>query len=78
MKNLTLIIPAKEEAESLPQVLKEIKNFDCKIIIILESSDIETIKSISNWWIPPWVLVFTTRFDLCLCHFNIFIHIPNE
>ena len=49
MKNLTLIIPAKEEAESLPQVLKEIKNFDCKIIIILESSDIETIKSIKEF-----------------------------
>ena len=29
MKNLTLIIPAKAEADSLPNVLEEIKNFDC-------------------------------------------------
>lgn len=49
MKNLTLIIPAKEESESLPQVLNEIKNFDCKIIVILESKDIETIKSIKEF-----------------------------
>ena len=49
MKNLTLIIPAKKEAESLPQVLQEIKNVDCKIIVILESSDIETIESIKDF-----------------------------
>ena len=30
MKNLTLIIPAKKEKESLPQVIDEIKNLDCK------------------------------------------------
>ena len=49
MKNLTLIIPAKREAESLPQVLQGIKNVDCKIIVILESSDIETIESIKDF-----------------------------
>jgi glycosyltransferase involved in cell wall biosynthesis len=49
MKNLTLIIPAKKEAESLPQVLQEIKNVDCEIIVILESSDIETIESIKDF-----------------------------
>ena len=49
MKNLTLIIPAKKEAESLPQVLQEIKNVGCKIIVILESSDIETIESIKDF-----------------------------
>ena len=49
MKNLTLIIPAKEEAESLPQVLQEIKNLDCKIIVILESSDVETINAIKDF-----------------------------
>ena len=37
MKNLTLIIPAKQESESLPNVLKEIHDLDCEIIIILES-----------------------------------------
>jgi len=49
MKNLTLIIPAKRESESLPKVLEEIKNYECNIIIILESSDIETINSAKNF-----------------------------
>ena len=30
MKEVTLVIPAKDEAECLPIVLKELKNFDCK------------------------------------------------
>ena len=35
MKNLTLIIPARKEKESLPQVIDEIKNLDCKKFIKL-------------------------------------------
>ena len=49
MKNLTLVIPAKAEADSLPKVLKEIKNFDCSIIVVLESSDTDTIKATKNF-----------------------------
>ena len=49
MKNLTLVIPAKNESESLPKVLNEIKNLDCEIIIILESTDISTINSIKDF-----------------------------
>jgi len=49
MKNLTLIIPAKNEADSLPIVLKEIENYDCKVIIILESSDIDTMNVTKNF-----------------------------
>ena len=49
MKNLTLIIPAKCESESLPAVLKEIKDYECKIIIILEASDIKTIEATKNF-----------------------------
>ena len=49
MKNLTLIIPAKNESESLPEVLKEIKDYECKVIVILEASDIETIEAIENF-----------------------------
>ena len=49
MKNLTLIIPAKDEEDSLPQVLNEIKDYECNIIIILEESDIKTINSIKNF-----------------------------
>ena len=49
MKNLTLIIPAKAEADSLPNVLEEIKNFDCSVIVVLESSDIDTINATKNY-----------------------------
>ena len=49
MEKLTLIIPAKEEAESLPKVLLELKNYSCKIIIILEQSDIKTLEAIKNF-----------------------------
>ena len=49
MKNLTLIIPAKEEAESLPTVLKEIENLECHIIVILHDSDLATINAIKNF-----------------------------
>ena len=48
MKNLTLIIPARKEKESLPQVIDEIKNFDCKKKVILAPDDIDTINAIKN------------------------------
>ena len=46
---LTLIIPAKNESESLPTVLKELDKFKIKRHIILEKEDIKTIKSISKY-----------------------------
>ena len=49
MQDLTLIIPAKNEKESLPSVLRELKNFTLKIIIILEKNDFETINSIKDF-----------------------------
>ena len=49
MENLTLVIPAKNEKESLPSVLEELKKFNLKILIILEKSDLETIDSIKNY-----------------------------
>ena len=49
MKNITLVIPAKNEKESLPQVLNELKKFDYKIMVVLHKSDIETIESIKNY-----------------------------
>ncbi len=48
MKNLTLIIPAKFESESLPNVLNEIKFLECKKKIILETTDFKTIESVKN------------------------------
>ena len=49
MYNLTLVIPAKKEKESLYLVLDELKKFNLKIIVIIEESDLETIKSIQNY-----------------------------
>ena len=46
---ITLVIPAKKEKESLPAVLKELKNFQFKLIIVLEKSDIDTIESIKKF-----------------------------
>ncbi|MDB3932107.1 glycosyltransferase [Candidatus Pelagibacter sp.] len=48
MNNLTLIIPAKNEAESLPIVLEELKNLNCKILVSMKNDDILTINSIKN------------------------------
>lgn len=48
MKNLTLIIPAKNESESLPIVLRELKKFNYSINIILHKSDTKTINALKN------------------------------
>ena len=49
MKELTLVIPAKDEAECLPRVLDELKNFDCKKIVIIPETDLNTRNSIKNF-----------------------------
>ena len=49
MNNLTLVIPAKNEKDSLPKVLDELKNYSLKILIILEKEDEETIQSVRNY-----------------------------
>ena len=49
MLDLSLIIPAKYESESLPIFLKEINFYKCKKIIILEKSDLDTINSVKNF-----------------------------
>ena len=49
MNDLTLLIPAKNESESLPRVLEEIKNLDCKKKIILKKDDIATINAIKDF-----------------------------
>ncbi len=49
MLELSLIIPAKYESESLPVFLKEIKNYKCKKIVILEKSDTDTINSLKSF-----------------------------
>ena len=49
MNELTLIIPAKNEAESLPIVLNELKKYNYKINIVLHITDIDTIQVIKKY-----------------------------
>ena len=49
MRELTLVIPAKSEAESLTTVLNELKNFNCKKIIIIPKTDFDTQNAIKNF-----------------------------
>jgi len=49
MNELTLIIPAKNEAESLPIVLDELKKYNYKINIILHITDLGTIQTIREY-----------------------------
>ena len=49
MSDLTLIIPAKNEKDSLPKVLDELKGFDFKKNVILEASDRLTIEAIKSY-----------------------------
>jgi glycosyltransferase involved in cell wall biosynthesis len=48
MTDLTLIIPAKNESESLPQVLDELENYSYQKRIILHEDDKDTIASIKS------------------------------
>ena len=49
MERLTLVIPAKNESESLPKVLEELKTFDLKIIVVIPKNDELTKASIENF-----------------------------
>ena len=49
LEKLTLLIPAKYEKESLPIVLKNIANFNCKKLIVMSGDDFETIESIKEF-----------------------------
>mgnify|MGYP003990475717 CR=1 FL=1 len=48
MENLTLIIPAKYEFESLPIVLEDLKGLTFKVLVSLKKDDFSTIDSIKN------------------------------
>ena len=49
MDDLTLVIPAKYEKESLPIVMEELQKYNLKTIIVLEKTDQDTIKSIEKF-----------------------------
>ena len=49
MKNITLIIPAKNRSEALPIVLSRLGKFNFKIMVVLHKSDVRTINSIKKF-----------------------------
>ena len=49
MIDLTLIIPAKNESESLPIVLENLKNIPCNIVVLLPNDDLLTFNSIKKY-----------------------------
>ena len=49
MNDLTLVIPAKNEPESLPFVLMELEKLNLNFLIILEKTDYVTINSIEKY-----------------------------
>lgn len=49
MSDLTLVIPAKYESESLPLFLEELKDYKFKKLIILEENDLKTINAIKKF-----------------------------
>ena len=49
IEKLTLVIPAKNEPESLPKVLKELESIKVKIIIVIPADDYPTRQSIKNF-----------------------------
>ena len=48
MNDLTLIIPAKNESESLPYIIDSLNYLKCKIKVSLKIDDVATINSIKN------------------------------
>ena len=49
MEDLTLVIPAKYEASTLPKVLNELEKFNVKKIITVPKYDQETLKAIKDY-----------------------------
>ena len=49
LDKLTLVIPAKNESESLPLVLNELQKYKVKKIIVIPKEDIETYNSIKDY-----------------------------
>ena len=49
MKDVTLVIPAKSEAESLPKVLNELKKNPFKIIVVMPKDDFSTLRSAKKY-----------------------------
>ena len=65
MDDITLVIPAKNESESLPQVLDDLIKFKLKTIIVLEKEDIKTIESINKYGIVKGTTLSFKRILKC-------------
>ena len=59
MQDLTLVIPAKHESESLPIFLNELSIFNCKKLIVMEETDLKTINSIK--YFEDIIIVFQKK-----------------
>ena len=49
MDDITLVIPAKNEAESLPEVLDELLEYKIKKIVVIPIEDKETREAIKKF-----------------------------
>ncbi len=49
MSNLTLLIPAKYEAECLPFFLNELQKYEYKKIVILDQKDFKTVEAVKQF-----------------------------
>ena len=49
MDDITLVIPAKNESESLPKVLNELSEYNIKKIIVIPIDDLETRDAIKEF-----------------------------
>lgn len=49
LSDITLVIPAKNEKDSLPAVLNELEKYNLKKIVVLEKTDFETINAIKKF-----------------------------
>ena len=49
MNDITLVIPAKNEAESLPDVLNELSDYNINKVIVLPPDDTKTLKAIEKF-----------------------------
>ena len=49
MDDITLVIPAKNEAESLPEVLDELSKYKIKKIVVIPAEDKKTREAIEKF-----------------------------
>ena len=76
--DVTLVIPAKNESESLPKVLDELKKFEVKKLVVMSENDTDTFNSIKSYDAKVFfkqgkVLEMPSEKELNLLILNIFV-----